>query len=123
MAGADRDGARQFSPRKLFVLDSLRDDRIGPEPAHLVLLVILEVTLEPLDVTLAFESENVGGDAVKEPAIVADDDGAAGEILKRLFERAQRINVKVVSGLVKQQDVGARFEHFCQMHAIALAAR
>ena len=74
---------------ELLVLDPVRDDRIHAEPAHLVLLVVLEVALEPFDMAVALEGQNVRGDAVEEPAIMADDDGAAGEILQRLFERAQ----------------------------------
>src|SRR5580704_8985150 len=82
----------------------------------------MEVALEPLDMALALEGEDVGGDAVEEPAIVADEDGTAGEILQRPFERPQRIDVEIVGRLVKQQQVGARFEHLGKMHAVALAA-
>src|SRR5262245_66396564 len=71
---------------------------------------------------LALESENMGGDAIEKPAIVADDDGAAGEILQRLFQRAQRIDVEIVGRLVEQKNVGSRFEHIGEMHAVALAA-
>src|SRR6185312_3300958 len=85
--------------------------------------VILEIALEPFDVAVALEREDVGGDTVEEPAIVADDDGAAGKILERLFQRAQRVDVEIVSGLVEQEQVGARLEHLGQVHAIALAAR
>ena len=42
-----------------------------PEAALLVLLVIGEIALEPLDVAVALEGEDVGGDAVEEQAIVA----------------------------------------------------
>src|SRR6202012_336251 len=82
-----------------------------------------EIALEPLDVAIAFEGENMRGDAVEEPAIVADDDGAAGEILKSLFQRAQRIDVEIVGRFVEQQHIGAGFEHLGEMHAVALAAR
>ena len=84
----------------------MRDDGILAEPAHLVLLVILEVAFEPFDMAVAFEGQDVGGDAVEEPAVMADDDGAAGEILQRLFQRAQRVDVEIVGRLVEQQDVG-----------------
>src|SRR6266446_5680217 len=99
------------------------DGGVGSEPAHLVLLVVLEVALEPLDVAVALERQNMRGDAVEEPAIVADDDRAAGEILERLLERAQRIDVEVVRWLVKQEHVGARLEHLGEMHPVPLAAR
>src|SRR5580765_2627142 len=49
-------------------------------------LVILVVPLEPHDLAVAFEGEHVRGDAVEEPAIVADDHGTAGEIEERLLE-------------------------------------
>jgi hypothetical protein len=48
----------------------------------------------------------VGGDAVEEPAVVADDHGAAGEVLQRLFQGAHGVDVQVVGRLVEQQDVG-----------------
>ena len=53
---------------------------------------------------------------------MADDDGAAGEILQRLFQRAQGIDVEIVCRLVEQQQVGAGAQHLGQMHAVALAA-
>src|SRR6516225_3613082 len=99
------------------------DGGIGAEPAHLVLLVVLEVAREPLDVAVALERQNVRGDAVEEPAVVADDDGAAGKILERLLERAQRVDVEIVRGLVEQQHIGARLEHLGEMHSVPLAAR
>jgi hypothetical protein len=38
-----------------------------------------EVALEPLDVAVAPERQNVGREAVEEPAVVAHDHGAAGD--------------------------------------------
>src|SRR5689334_8135188 len=73
------------SAREFLVLDAVRDGGVGAEPAHLVGLVVLEVALEPLDMAVALEGEHVGRDAVEEPAIVADDHRAAGEILQRLL--------------------------------------
>ena len=109
--------------RELLVLDPVRDAGNLRQPPHLVGLVVLEVALEPFDMAVALEGEHVGRDAVEEPAVVADDDGAAGEILQRLFERAQRIDVEIVGRLVEQQHVGAGLEHLGEMHAVALAAR
>src|SRR5882724_9683605 len=110
------------STRQLLVLHPMRNDAVLPEAAHLVFFVVLEIALEPFDMALAFEGEDMSGDAVEEPAVMADDHGAAGKILQRLFERAQGIDVEIVGGLVEQQDIGAGFEHFGQMHAVALAA-
>src|SRR5688572_672698 len=77
--------ARRTSPRKLLIFDPVRDGGIDPEAALLVLLVVLEIALEPFHVAVALEGQNVGRNAVEEPAIMADDDRAAGEILQRLF--------------------------------------
>ena len=50
-----------------------------------------EVAFEPFHVAVAFEGEHVGGDAVEKEAVVADDDGAAGEVEQGLFERTERV--------------------------------
>src|ERR1700722_15252574 len=109
--------------RELLVFDPVRDGGIDSQAPLLVFLVFLEVALEPFDVAVAFEGQHVGGDAVEKPAIMADDDGAAGEILERLFERPQRVDVEIVGGLVEQEQVGARLEHLGKMHPVALTAR
>src|SRR6185437_3738006 len=93
-------------PRQLLVLDPVRNDGVLAEPAHLVPFIVLEIALEPFDMAVAFEGQDVGGDAVEEPAVMADDDSAAGKILQRLFQRAQRIDVEVVGRFVEQQHVG-----------------
>src|SRR5436190_3179340 len=72
---------------------------------------------------VALESEDMGGEAVEEEAVVADDHGAAGEILQRLLERAQGLDVEVVGRLVEQKDVAALLQHLGEMDAVALAAR
>ncbi len=72
---------------------------------------------------VALEGEDMGRDAVEEPAIMADDHGAARVILQRLFQRAQGIDVEIVGGFVEQQDVGPRFQHLREVNAVALAAR
>ncbi len=72
---------------------------------------------------VALEGEDVGGEAVEEHAVVADDHGAAGEILQRLFQRRQGFGVEIVGRFVEQQHVGAALQHLGQMHAVALAAR
>ena len=79
----------------------------APEPAVPVGLVVLVVALEPDHLAVALEGEHVRGDAVEEPAVVADDDHAAGEVEQRVLERAQRVDVEVVGRLVEQQQVAA----------------
>src|SRR5262245_19703305 len=75
----------RLAPGEMLVFDAFWQDRILAEAALLVFLVILEIALEPLDVAVAFERQNVGGDAIEIEAVVADVDGAAGEVLERRF--------------------------------------
>ena len=111
------------SVSQLTVLDPMRLIGVRAQPAVPVGLVVLVVALEPDDLAVALEREDVRRDAVEEPAVVADDDGAAGEGLERLFERAQRVDVEVVRRLVEQEQVAAALQHLREVHAVALAAR
>src|SRR5688572_20098122 len=91
-----RAAASSCAPRSLdrllrtdrLVLDAVRLVRVGAEAALAVGFVVLEVAFEPLDVRVAFESEDVRRDAIEEPAIVADHDGAARELFEAVLERA-----------------------------------
>src|SRR4051794_25702502 len=103
-------GNRQLatdSPRHLPIPDPMRLRGLGAEALSLVFLVLAVVAVEPVDAALAFEREDVRRDAVEEPAVVRDDDGAAGEGLQRFFQRAHRIDVEIVRRLVEQEDVRA----------------
>ena len=80
-----------------------------------VRLVVLVVALEPDDLAVALEGQHVRGDAVEEPAVVADDHRAAGEVDERLLERAQRVDVEVVGRLVEQEQVAAALQQLGQV--------
>jgi len=67
-------------------------------------------------VALAFEGEDVGG-AVEEPAVVADDHGAAGEVLERGFEGLEGFDVEFVGRFVEQDDVAAAGQGLGQVDA------
>ncbi len=75
-----------------------------------------------VDLRVAFEGKDVRRDAVEEPAVVRDHDGAAGEVEQRLFERTQGVDVEVVGRLVEQQHVAAALQELCEVHAVALTA-
>src|SRR5690606_22945475 len=90
--------------------------RLEPQPlragvvaqaALLVFLVLAVVALEELHVRVALEGEDVGGDAVQEPAVMRDHEGVAGEFQQRVFQRAQGFDVEVVGRFVEQQHVAA----------------
>src|SRR2546430_13862290 len=68
-------------------------------------LIRLVVALEPPDTAVALEDEEVRGDPVEEPAVVADDHDAPGEVEQRLLERAERVDVEIVRRLGQEQHV------------------
>jgi hypothetical protein len=78
---------------------------------------------EPHHPAVALEGEHVGGDAVEEPAVVADHHRRAGEAQQRLLERPQGVDFEVVGRLVEEQQVAAALEQLRQVEAVALAAR
>src|SRR5439155_13557292 len=68
------------------------------------------------------EGQDVRGDAVEEPAVVADDHHTAAEVQQRVLQRPQRVHVEVVGRLVQQQQVAAAAQQLGQVDAVALAA-
>src|SRR5258708_1679552 len=92
------------------------------QPLHLVGFVLLVVAGKEARPRIAFEGEDVRGDAVEEPAVVADDEHAAGEFDERVLERPQRFHVEVVRRFVEQQDVPSGEHGLREVHPAALAA-
>ena len=66
--GHGDDGSR---PHQRLVLDAVRLVGFGAEAAAAVGFVIGVVALEPVDLAVALEGEDVGRDAVEKPAVVA----------------------------------------------------
>ena len=60
--------------------------------------------------------------AVKEEAVVGDDDGAAGEVFDGGFKRLQGFDVEVVGGFVEEEDVAVAAQEFGEVDAVAFAA-
>src|SRR6266508_3858510 len=56
---------------------------VSAQPGLAVGFVLRVVPVEPDDSAFALEGQDVRGDAVQEPAVVADDDGASGEVEPR----------------------------------------
>src|SRR5580692_2905548 len=101
---------RALAAGELAVRDAVRAGRLGAEALDLVLLVGLEVALEPEPVRAALPGQDVRRDTVEEPAVVARDHGAAGEFEERVLQARQGLDVEVVGGLVEQQEVAALLE-------------
>src|SRR5689334_4808154 len=121
-----RSGTRRSSrrsPDQRLVLDAMRLVGVGAEALAAVGLVVGEVALEPAHLGVALEREDVRGDAVEEPAVVADDDRAPREREQGVLERAHRVDVEIVGRLVEQQHVAALREHLGEVHAVALTTR
>ena len=71
---------------------------------------------------VALPGQDVRRDPVEEPAVVADHHGAARELQQRVLQRAERLDVEVVGGLVEQQQVAALLEGQRQVEPVPLAA-
>ncbi len=69
-----------------------------------------------------FEDDEVGADAVEEPAVVADDEGGACEFADGFFEGAECVDVEVVGGFVEEDDVGAFGEGLGEVDTVAFSA-
>ena len=82
-------------------------------------LIGFEVAFAPIQLAVAFEGENMSRESVKEPAVVAGDYDAAREIHNRFFECTQRIDIEVVGGFVKQQNISAFSQQLCNVKPIA----
>ena len=114
---------RRPSAREALVPDAVRLVGGGAQLLVAERLVVADVALEPADLAVALEGEDVGRDPVQEPAVVADDDDAARERLEAGLQRAQRVDVEVVGRLVEEQDVAAGLEQLREVDAVPLAAR
>ena len=114
---------RRSGARQPLVAEPMRTIRLGTQATPPIGLVVGVVALEPDDLAVAFEGEQVGRDPVEEPAVVADHDRAAGELQERVLERAQGVDVEIVGGLVEEEEVPAAFQELREVHTIALAAR
>ena len=110
--------------RQLAMGDAMRIRGSLTQALDLVLLVGLEVTLEPVPLVGMLlgplPREDVGGDAIQEPTVVRDNDGATGESQEGILQGAQRLDVQVVGRLVQQEQVAALLEGQGQVQAVTL---
>src|SRR3954449_7858740 len=107
---------------ELAVRRPVRTGGLDAEPLDFVLLVVLEVALEPEPLRVALVGEDVRRHPVQEPPVVADHDGATRELEQRALQAGQRLDVEVVGGLVEQQQVAALLESQREVQPVALAA-
>ena len=92
------------------MLRGMWTSRLRPEALDLVDLVVGEVALEPEParytvLVLALPGQDVGGDAVEEPAVVGDDHGTSRELQEGVIEAREGLDIQVVGRLIEQEDV------------------
>src|SRR5215831_18534055 len=86
---------------QLPIADSVRLIGLLAQTLLAIRFVVAVVPLEPDHLAVAFKGEDVSGDPVEEPTVVAADHGAAGKVLKPLLESPQSIHVQIVRRLVQ----------------------
>src|SRR5688500_183448 len=101
---------------------AVRSGGLVAETLVLFLLVLAIVARVEVPLRVALGGEDVRADAVEEPAIVRDHHARAGEFGECILERAQRLHVEVVRGLVEEEHVPAREQRLREVQAAALAA-
>src|SRR5215210_1439122 len=104
------------------VLEPVRREGGGAARHPVPPRVLLLAPLEPRHLALPLEGEDVRRDPIEEPAIVADHDGAAGEVEQRLLEGAERVDIQVVRRLVEQEHVAPAPQQLREVDSIPLTA-
>src|SRR5471032_2239017 len=108
--------------RQRLVADAFRLGAFFAQAFLLVGFVFLIVAVEEGHLRIAFERQDMGGDAVQEPAIVRDHHHRAGELQQRVFQRAQGFDVQIVRRFIEQQHVAALEQGLGQVQTAAFAA-
>src|SRR6185312_7744053 len=93
---------------------------VGALPLFEVFDVELVVSLIPEHLTVSLKRQDVAGNAIEKPSVVADDDGAPCEAQQGLLQRPERVHVEIVGGLVQQQEVSTALEQLGEMDPVAL---
>ena len=84
-------------------------------------LILGIAAFEPDDVALTFKGQNMGGDPIKEPPVMADHNHRARKVFEGLLKCSQGIHIQVIRGLVQKKDIGSFLEHPCEVDAVSLS--
>src|ERR1700728_2327578 len=90
------------SKRQFAIRNAMGPVGVDAEAAFSVRFIFGVVAVKKAYLAFTFEGEDVGCDAVEEPAVVGDDDGTAREIFQGFFERAHGVDVDIVGRLVQK---------------------
>src|SRR5690606_21320128 len=108
-----------YSLFERFVAQSTGLGCLYAQSLSVVGFIFLIVALEEHDLGIAFERQNVRGDAVEEPTVVTDDQHGAGEFEQGILQGAEGFNVEIVGRFVQQQHIAALDQGARQMQAAA----
>ena len=61
--------------------------------------------------------------SIQKVAIVGNDDDATSEVFQKVLQNTERLHVKVIGGLIKQQHVGSLNQHAAQGESPPLSSR
>ena len=78
----------------------------GPQAGLSVRLIFGVIAVKQKNVALPFKGQDMGGDPVQKPAVVADDHGAPAEILQGLFQRPHGIDIQIIGRFIQQKHIG-----------------
>ena len=112
----------KLSTGQLPVFDPMRLVGGGPHPSLAVSLIIRIISREPDNLAFSLKSQNVRGDPVQEPAVVADHHGAARKVFQSLFQGSQGVHIQIVGRFVQQNNVAPFLQHLGQVDPVPLAA-
>ena len=82
-----------------------------------LLLVDLIIPFAPHNGTVWFKGQNVRGNPIEKPAIVAHNHRTSAKVGQSLFKSPQCINVQIVCRLVQQHQVSAGPQQLRQMNS------
>lgn len=96
----------------------MRNFRIFPKFLLLPFNIFGPVALKPAHFGIVFVGKDVGADAVKEVAVMADYHNASCKGIDGFLQGAGCGNVKVVGRFVKKKDVSCFLEHHSHVKAV-----
>jgi hypothetical protein len=87
-----------------------------------ILVILREVPLMEHNFTVTFKGEDVGGDAIQEPAVMGDYQYTTREGEHGLLQCAQGFHIEIVGRFIQEQNIGVLFQGSGQMQPSTFAA-
>ena len=113
---------RPSLPTNRLIPNSLRLGSFLTQSFAFVFFVLLVIAFKERPLRVTFSSEDVGTNAIEEPAVMADNNGTARELKQCIFQCAQGFNVQIIRWFIEQQHITACNQGMRQVQSTALAA-